>query len=532
MPTIEIQPLEPRRLLAFPLLQGGGLFDGAAAVALDPQNATIVAGVFAGTADFQPGSSRTELTAVGETDAFIARYSENGKLLWARQIGGRFGEELDEDKAIDLGLRPDRAGGFVNGVTTDPADLGEYVNALGVDAQGNIYVGAIFTGTADMDPGPGELLLRSPRPGFYDIALLKLNRDGQLLWARQLYGPFNDNVRALAVTADGGVAIGGYFSRYADFDGGPGVVRLDAEGRNDLFVARYDADGNLVFATRAGGDATREAEREMVASLALGSDGDLFITGTFARTARFDATRLEASRYTDAFVARVDGATGAFEWARRTGGKFYDGGAAIAVAPDGSLRTLSYFQRDADVDPGSGERILSATPEDAGDTPEQTDLVVSALSDAGDLVWAYQVAGTGIETAGGLVVHPDGTTVIAGGFYGTLSLANGAGATQITSTGSFKNREFEDPDDRDRRLSYDGYYLALSGAGAYAGIRVFGTQSDDWVTAIAPAPTRQIIVAGRSRGTIGLPFDDRIVRRRGLGSFDFFLTRDTTQFVV
>src|SRR6185369_8044476 len=47
-----------------------------------------VTGTFSGTADFDPGPGRTELTSAGGTDAFLLRLNAKSELVWARRFGG------------------------------------------------------------------------------------------------------------------------------------------------------------------------------------------------------------------------------------------------------------------------------------------------------------------------------------------------------------------------------------------------------------------------------------------------------------
>src|SRR4051812_8436234 len=95
--TLLVDQLESRRLLASSGLPaainiGGIGIDSAFAVAVDSHGDSVVAGLFSGTADFQPGSGVTNLTSVGQSDVFVAKYSPAGKLLWAKQFGGGAGK--------------------------------------------------------------------------------------------------------------------------------------------------------------------------------------------------------------------------------------------------------------------------------------------------------------------------------------------------------------------------------------------------------------------------------------------------------
>ena len=63
-------------------------FDGVygRGIATDPQGNIYVAGRFSGTATF--GDTNSPLTSYGDSDAFLAKYNNQGRLQWARKFGG------------------------------------------------------------------------------------------------------------------------------------------------------------------------------------------------------------------------------------------------------------------------------------------------------------------------------------------------------------------------------------------------------------------------------------------------------------
>src|SRR5438876_93068 len=89
-----IEPLESRRLLeGVPFTFGGPNIDSGYQTRVDGDGNVIVAGIFSTTADFDPSPSSTfNLRSNGQSDGFVAKYSEDGKLIWARQFGGGAGD--------------------------------------------------------------------------------------------------------------------------------------------------------------------------------------------------------------------------------------------------------------------------------------------------------------------------------------------------------------------------------------------------------------------------------------------------------
>jgi len=112
-----------------------------------------VTGDFQGTVDFDPGPGVFNLTSAVGSNAFVAKYSSSGTLVWARQVGG--------------------AGG-VRG------------HGVAVDGSGNVYAQGVFGGRRVF----GGFTLTSA--GGADVYVSKLDGAGNFLWARRLGGTDNE----------------------------------------------------------------------------------------------------------------------------------------------------------------------------------------------------------------------------------------------------------------------------------------------------------------------------------------------------
>jgi len=110
--------------------------------------------------------------------------------------------------------------------------------------------------------------------GDQDVALLKYDSAGHLLFARSLGATDSASGLSLAVSADGNVAVAGSITgRLQGAVNGP--INSDAaSGLTDSFVTRYDAKGDELWTARRGGLLEDEAT-----ALAFGSDGVLFVGG-------------------------------------------------------------------------------------------------------------------------------------------------------------------------------------------------------------------------------------------------------------
>lgn len=502
-----LETLETRRLLAgYPLSVGGVGFDSISAVATGPDGSVVVAGLFSGTADFQPGSSQTLLTARGDSDVFIASYSPAGKLLWAGQIGGDDqSRDFSDPERRDILANPRRSSAFVSKVGAEPRQAGEYVNDIAVGPDGSVFVVGAFRLTADLDPTAGvqEYTAGGPDPDeYYDAYVLKLNGStGGLTWASVFSGRFDNVATGVAVDAAGNPHVSGYFTRVTDFNPGPGVFEVQAEGRDDGFVAQLSVNGKLSWIQTIGGDEVSSTVRDSGNDIALDADGNIYVAGTFSGRTKFEnraaAPRTRSLGETDAFVASY-APDGAFRWSRTTGGEEHDGNTHLAVVGS-AVYTVGYFEDTVDFDPGAGVTRFRVTGERFGDsTSRRTDLAVSRFNTEGDFVWARQLAGTRFELAGGLVADENGP-ILAGSFYGDVDFDPLSGSDVRTSTPG-PDRFTRDRNDRNRRASYDGFVWRLSATGRQVFAETFGGQLDDHAQAISTPLAGQSFVAGRFAG--------------------------------
>jgi Secretion system C-terminal sorting domain len=190
---------------------------------IDANGNTIIAGSIEGTCDFDPSAGVYNRTSNGMRDGFIAKYDENGTLLWAGSFGG------------------------------SEADL---VHSVAVDANGDIAIYGWIEGTADLDPTAGVQSTTSA--GFRDGCVVKLDANGNLLWAftltntTQCYGGDID-----FSPLNGDVLVTGYFQTSIDLDpNGTFILNVDMDGiveENTSFLARYSGAGAFLWGHKLAG---------------------------------------------------------------------------------------------------------------------------------------------------------------------------------------------------------------------------------------------------------------------------------------
>jgi hypothetical protein len=210
-------------------------------------------------------------------------------------------------------------------------------------------------------------------------------------------------------------------------------VSLTSAGSEDAFVAKISADGEWVWAARAGASSSDSGS-----AVSVLTDGSAIVTGEFRGTATFtpvttgaDPINLPSSGQSDVFVAKIS-ATGEWVWAARAGGSSSDYGSAVSVLSDGSAIVTGYIESSA-----------TFTPVTSGATPipwpnPGADAFAAKISADGEWLWAARVAG-GIVEGTAVSVLSDGSAIVTGTFFGGASFTpvpSNAVSISLTNSGS------------------------------------------------------------------------------------------------
>jgi uncharacterized delta-60 repeat protein len=350
-------------------------------------NSMVVTGMFEDLATFGSGEpNQTVLTCAGYTDIFIARYNSDGTLVWAKRAGGT---------SYDNGY----------GITTLSDDS-------------TVVTGVIY-GTATFGPGePNETVLTSA--GNHDIFIARYNPDGSLAWAKRAGGAYwEDYGYGITRLSDNSTVVTGMFADSATFGSGePNEIILTCAGYTDIFIARYNSDGNLAWAKRAGGPTDNNLTFDCGNGITTLSDNSTVVTGVFDGSATFgpgelNQTVLTSAGAEDIFIARYN-PDGTLAWAKRAGGNSSDNdmGLAVKTLSDNSTVVTGYFVESATFGPGE----LNQTFLTGGGT------FIARYSPNGMLSWAKDSGGS---NGRGITALSDNSTVVTGVFTGTDTFGEG-----------------------------------------------------------------------------------------------------------
>ena len=328
---IFVLKLDPNGNFVWAVQMGGTSGESGLSIAVDPTGNVYTTGSFSGVSDFNPGTGTYTLSAVGGEDIFISKLDPSGNFLWAKSMG-----DISNDKGATLVL----------------------------DNSSNVAVAGIFYGTVDFNPGPGTYTLSSV-VGTIDAFFMKLDNNGNFMWAKQIAGSATDNINAMALDSPGNIYLAGAFNSVADFDPGPSTYTLNSYGSSDIFVSKYDASGNFIWTSRMGGPSGEEAY-----GITLNPSGEIFTTGAFLTICDFDPgvgtyTLSPTSLSQDIFLSRLS-ATGGFVSAKRIGGTGTEWGKKITADISGDIIFTGHFAwgTGIDFDPGPGTYTIASVSDD------------------------------------------------------------------------------------------------------------------------------------------------------------------------
>ncbi|MFN8636233.1 MAG: SBBP repeat-containing protein [Chloroflexota bacterium] len=451
--------------LGFALGIGSGQFDVGGSVEVDSAGNVYVAGSFQGTVDFDRTAVRNDDVLTSKldqfsqpsNDAFVAKYSPAGSLIWVRSFGG-------------------------------PGD--DYAGGIVLDSTGNIYVTGSFRDTADFDPSSNAFNLTSN--GNTDAFVMKLDPSGSLAWARAAGGPFDDYASALVigtVNSSTQVFVTGAFREGAavDFD-------RTAVSAGDTLTSLGYYDGFLLNLTAATGAFTWVRQMggtglQSPTDISLGVSG-VYVTGYFTETTFSGGQTINSAGGIDAFVALFS-PSGTLFWAKAVGGPGTDRAFSIAADTFGHVYVTGVFEGTADFDPGAGIHNVTVSNESA------YILQLDALTNGTFVSVKVFSASTSSGVVQGNSIRLDrsntGALYLAGYFGGTVDFDPGTGTTSVTSSGGT-----------------DTFLVKLNPDGSFVYVRTFGSNNSNIVPngsgLLAPG-NGSVYLAGNMYGTAPVDFD-------------------------
>lgn len=413
-------------------------------VKTDNAGNSIVFGSFSGSFDFNPGPANAIWSTASPivTDAYIQKFDPSGNLLWAAAFQG-------------------------NGTTT--------AQGLFVDANGNIYLSGAFDTPTDFNPAAGSTLT-SPL-GFKDGYICKLNSNGVFQWVKTFGDPSNAGDVSVSKVAGIGsdIILSGSFGSTIDFNPGPAVNTLSANGFADLFLLRLTANGDYVWAKSMSG--TDFAD---VYGLAVDGSNNIWVSGEFVGTVDFNPgagiDTISSFPFTSyVFAAKYSG-VGNYIWAGAIGSGSFTGNRSLALDANGDAYLACVFSDTLDVNPGPATQWFYS----AG----QSDALIVKLNTNGVYQWAARMGSAGDDQLMDIAIQ-NNRIHACGYFDGTIDMDPGASVNNLVSNGDF-----------------DMFYVALQTNGQFLQAKKVGGINADGAFSLALTNTNELFILGLYAATV------------------------------
>ena len=366
---------------------GGSKSESGSSIATDVLGNVYVTGTFNSPSItfFGTTSHKITLTNTGKLgDMFIVKYDANGIVQWARNAKGS-----DEDEGV--------------GIATD--------------VSGNVYVTGTFN-SPSITFGTTTLTNK----GSYDMYIVKYDKDGNVKWAKNAGGSGDDYGNSIATDGSGNVYVTGRFSS-SSITFGKTILYNAGTSSLDMFVVKYDASGNVLWAKSAGG-----SNSDLDGCVAIGASGDVYVTGSFSSPSiafgnNITLTNADNSGYVnmvDMFIVKY-GTDGNAVWAKNAGGRSNGWGIATTHDSEGSENVFVTGAFNS-----SSITFGTTTLTNSG----SSDIFIVKYDASSNVLWAKSAGGTGGDIAWSIAADGSGNVYVTGTFnspsitFGTITLSN------------------------------------------------------------------------------------------------------------
>lgn len=343
---------------------------------------------------------------------------------------------------------------------------------------GDTYVIGSFTNGADFATGDDTFYVAAPKGNAQFLA--KYDKSGKVIFAEGMTGndPGYSRFVSAATDADGNIYITGLYGTGFDFDPGPGVVTLPTAEyyESDLFFAKYNKDGQLLFAKPI----SSRNNKSYSFTVAVDKQNNICIAGIiYGNNNDFDpgagTASLSADLYSgNTFFAKYD-ASGNYLFA-----KMLVAGPALDVAFDQSNNILLaglYSDKINDFDPGPATAKITYK--------KGTDLFFAKYSPAGDYIFAKSVGGAGADYISTILADSKNNITIGGSFSDSADFD--PGPKQLVRT--------------TKDASPDLFIETFDSLGNYKWVTTAGGTGSDGCSALASDRSGNIFATGTFSGS-------------------------------
>lgn len=285
------------------------------------------------TVGFFQGTTFGTLNNVGTEDGFISKYSEQGQLIWVKQLAGSSTDRI-------------------NGIT--------------IGSDNEIYIVGEFRGKFRYN---SDSLVSFDQ---LDVLVAKIDSSGSFQWATSASGWGYESAYDISLSPNGNLLVTGYYENDLHF----GTFSLLANNLRDVFIMAIDQQGNPIWLESLSGPGV-----EYGRSIATDTSNNIYITGVFRDFLYPNGGTLAGFGSYDVFLAKYD-PMGQLLWIKAMGGPSADEGYYVNIDSQQDVVLVGWYDRSIKID----SLILNGSKEEDG--------FAAKFKPNGDLAWAIPLAGS------------------------------------------------------------------------------------------------------------------------------------------
>lgn len=230
--------------------------------------------------------------------------------------------------------------------------------------------------------------------GGTDVFLVKYSADDDPLWSVKMGGQDYDYVQQIIADDDGNVIIAGYFYGTTQI----GTDEYASYGSQDLFIAKYNSDGDFIWSARSGGPMA-----DYLNGLTAGDSQDFYIAGFYYNSIAIGDTTLLSSGGSDIYLAKYS-TDGEYLWANSCGGSSSDQVNSASFNANGNILVAGSFYYNISF---SDTTLTTTNP---------VGVYIAGFHPDGQLNWVLQLDGTYLTTEVLIKSAPSCDFYISGNF--------------------------------------------------------------------------------------------------------------------
>lgn len=353
------------------------------------------------------------------------------------------------------------------------------LQVIELDNDGNIYAGGIMRGLITLNNSDPLIELENT-PSYNNAYYVKYDITGNALWGITFGDNGASNLKGIHADGIGNTYVAG---SYRSEGGTPFIIRGTGDfeesflttGGFDLFLAKYDPLGNLLFAKSYG-----SPSEDRYFGISSNQFGDIALVGSwkggfldFGNDISFDLTE----NIHNGFFVSMD-PNGSVQNAIHFPGQWVRFNCGIDRCLDDGYVTAANFQGSITI---PNHTTLDAT----GDVYNQ---VFLKISDDGDVVWYNHIKSKEVYGANSVVCDQEGNSYFAGRFNTNITFPSYSNEKEITLTS---------------KGNYDGYIVKYDNNGDVIWAKQWGGVGEERTNWISENDGL-ISIAGYTRGTIYL----------------------------